>query len=532
MPLRRALSVLATLAGVGFLAMTPILLLLPTYPDELLWTLISARYFLDGGRLVYLAPVCANGFLNAAPITWYPYWIVNSLIFGDLSDIHRLRIFAVCTSAVFIFGVAWFLPRVVPTVYGLVARIGIVCACLSLGVMPFLMAFSRPEQHVLVIVSAALGLAVLVSSRKKPVRAWEAWMLAAAYALLAASLLAAHVKGAFLLPALLVAAAAAIRRPVPWLATFGVALYSCWETYAIWRDRTNCPESPFLTQIFQSLSLSPRNLAEGIGPFLHAVKVDLSQSFLYWQRVEFLPENQSGWLPNMTFPPTVIERFVNQAIPAALIVAYLVIAAALLSAIYEWMQHGRKPAMETLLALCLAAFPPVLAVYQGIKNFYEASLIFPIIGLAVIFSLHSLIRLRFAVPAGRILLTVTLLVGLASQAAFLNRFYGRYSVWSKNWTAIYGQTENIRNLAGVCGLPADGSSSRVMMDMPSYPALWRTREPLFLEYMVGYWGTGIDQDRLLRERNVSAIVGACYLIPPKFQGRTIGSQGYCCVKLK
>ena len=91
MPLRRALSVLATLAGVGFLAMAPILLLLPTYPDELLWTLISARYFLDGGRLVYLAPVMTALFAwGISQLAGWLAWIIMAVMFQPILRFYRL----------------------------------------------------------------------------------------------------------------------------------------------------------------------------------------------------------------------------------------------------------------------------------------------------------------------------------------------------------------------------------------------------------------------------------------------------------
>src|SRR5713101_4476624 len=96
----RIVSSLAILSCLGFLALVPLLILLPIYPDETQWRLINSRYFLDGGRAIYLFPVCSNGFLNTAPLTSYPYWLLNSLIYADMSDTHYLRLYGLVTSIV------------------------------------------------------------------------------------------------------------------------------------------------------------------------------------------------------------------------------------------------------------------------------------------------------------------------------------------------------------------------------------------------------------------------------------------------
>jgi hypothetical protein len=530
--LTRIVSSLAILPCLGFLALVPILAFLPIYPDEFQWRLMNARYFLDGGQALYFFPVCSNGFLNRPPLTSYPYWLINSLLYQNMSDTHYLRIYGLVTSIVLVIGVAMLLPRIVPLPYGLPARIGIVLSPLSLGVMPFLMGFNRPEQHLVVVVCLAFGLALLVRSREAPLSPRATWLLAAAYALLTTMLMASHMKGVFLMPALLVAAAAAIRRPLPCVGVVALASVSAWSTFLLWRDRTSCPESPFLTQVFRNVSLSPGDLKLGVGTFFHAVKGNLFQNFHpYWESVTFLRDNQTGWLPEMTFPPTAIERVVNTAIPVILDLAFGLIALGVLVSIVARAIGKRTPLVEPILALSLVGAVAGIAGLQITKNFYEATLILPVIGLAVLFSLRPLLGLPFARGLSQILLAGLIFLALSSQIAIAYRFYGNYSAWRRQSISARGETKKIENLVAQCGVRPDQTSSRVMMDFKAYRVLWPTREPLFLEVFSGYWGTGIDQDELLRRRKVSALVGECHQLPARFRSLAVASEGFCCLRL-
>jgi hypothetical protein len=529
--LRRVISAVPVLSCAGFAALLPILLVLPIYPDEPQWRLINARYFLDGGRMLYLFPVCHNGFLNTAPITSYPYWILNSLLYANMSDVYRLRVWGLLTSLLLVMLVASFLPKLVPSTSSLGTRIGIVLSPLSLGMMPFLLSFNRPEQQLLVIICLTIALTVLVRSRPTSPPSWMKWLLAGIYALLATFLMAVHMKGLFLMPALLVAAVAAIRSPLPSAFVGAVASISAWETFVLWRDRTNCPESPFLTQVLRNLSLSPLDLANGIGPFLRSAWQDLLNVSAYWHSIEFLPENQSGWLPNMTYPPTAAERFINQAIPIVVILGFVLVSLGALSALFAWFRKGQAPRFETGLAVCLAGIVPAFASYQITKNFYEASLILPVIGLAVVCALPSLLSLPFAGNISRILLTALALLALVSQCALAARFYAQYSLWSQGKENTYRATAAVARLAAQCGVAANASSSRVLMDLPAYSALWRTREPLFLELFSGWWATGINQQKLLRDRQVSAVVGTCNRIDSNLFPPTVRDEGFCCARL-
>jgi hypothetical protein len=233
----------------------------------------------------------------------------------------------------------------------------------------------------------------------------------------------------------------------------------------------------------------------------------------------------------MTFPPTAIERMVNTAIPAILTFAFWLIALGVLATIATRIRGKRTRFFEPILALCLVAAVAGLGGYQHTKNFYEATLVLPMIGLAVLFSLRPLLDLPFARGVSKILLAGLMILALSSQTALAYRFYGNYGAWRQKRISAQSNAKKVERLLAQCGVPPNQTSSRVMMDMPAYSALWRTREPLFLEHFNGWWGTGIDQDRLLRDRNVSALVGKCLGFPDRLLPLAVASEGFCCLKL-
>src|SRR5215467_4952528 len=86
----RPIHVIAALPLIGMAVLTPWLLALPIYVDELESKAINSRYLLDGGKLIYLLPSC-NGFLEPMPISWYPARLLDVAIFADMTDPQRLR---------------------------------------------------------------------------------------------------------------------------------------------------------------------------------------------------------------------------------------------------------------------------------------------------------------------------------------------------------------------------------------------------------------------------------------------------------
>ena len=246
---KRLLILASILPLTGLALIVPYLLALPIYGDEVQWKLVSSRLLIDG-KLVYLFPACATGFLLDPPLTAYPLRLIEAALYADASDPRSLRLPAVGIFLAILLYLGWLAWRIAGGSIPLLAALGIVVAGLSLGVLPFLEVLNRPEQSIVVLVLIACTLPVLVST--DPARSgWRPWIFAAIYAFLGCQLVAAHIKAIFFLPAIAFSAFVMIRRPLPLALSLAVISFGVVETYRFWQARTSCPESEFLTFMFR-----------------------------------------------------------------------------------------------------------------------------------------------------------------------------------------------------------------------------------------------------------------------------------------
>lgn len=517
---------LAALPLAGWFAISPFLIYFPIYSDELQWKLINARMLIDGGKLVYLFPVCSKGFLLDPPISWYPTRLLDAFLYADLSNPQRLRYLAIAIFAAIILYLAWFMRRIKITEAPYLVVIGGILAPLSMGVLPFLLVMNRPEQSVIIPLLIGCTLPLLMKDERRQVA--QAWLLALLYTLLAWMILASHIKGIFLLPAFLLAAYFAIRRWLPWTAVVVCTTYGAIETFRLWDARTDCPESPFLTQIFRNLSLSPGDLHQGLLPFIQKVLQNLFSAGTYWQHIMFQHEYQSAWLPNSRSPLGPIEHYVNLSIPILIAVAVVLVVIAVMVETRRVIGQRCYPRPSVLIALFLVAGLVAISGFQITKNFYEASLQVPVIGLAVALALPSL---RGLMTGGIMVVCLMSVCATASQYSLISRFSVELPQWKSNASLRESQQAKFRQVLDRCGLDVSQRTSRVLMGDFEYSVLWSTREPLILPYFHGWWATGIDQAKLIRDRKISYVAGACSSIPSNFTASAVTDGTFCCTKL-
>ena len=176
----------------------------------------------------------------------------NSIVFADMTNPQRLRYWGYGTFLVITLYASWVARRTLKCEAPFVSIFGAVLAPLSLGVLPFLLVFNRPEQPIVISLLIGCTLPFLVGSPTGVVRTWG---LAGLYTLLAWTIIAAHGKGTYFLPALLLAAFIVVRPWLPRIVMLAAFGFGAAETFHLWVARTDCPELPFLAQIFRSLSL-------------------------------------------------------------------------------------------------------------------------------------------------------------------------------------------------------------------------------------------------------------------------------------
>lgn len=512
----------------GWVGLIPLLLVYPIYGDELQWKLINSRLLLDSGKLLYLFPGCAKGVSLDPPISWYPLQLIGATIYSDMTNPQVLRYWAIATFIAIILYCAWFVRFKLRPVIGYAATIGAVLAPLSLGVLPFLLVLNRPEQGLVLVLVCACTIPSVFGDRKLTIL--QAWMVAVLFILLCWIAVSTHVKGVFLLPALLLAAFLAIRRWLPSLAVLAAAGFGAMETLRLWSIRTDCPESPFLMQVFRDQSLSPKDLSSGLVHFLRLALRNAVNMDAYWRNAGFQEEYQSLWLPPADAPQTMIATILNSAIPVSIAIGAVFIIAAFVFSTARAIKSRTLPDNGPLIGITLLACLVGISAFQSGKNFYESALILPVFAMAVMFALTTTALPTAALFGGRKTMALLAVLALANQLTIAFRFYPNFSAWQQTLNERQPKQDTVRRLLGRCGIEANATSKHLLVDEFTYTLLWRTQEPYFLALVDGWWATGLDQTHIIQDRNITGVVGACRLVSTKIWTSIISEGGFCCAK--
>jgi hypothetical protein len=516
------ISLTLLLPLIGWIGLFPLLLAFPIYADELQWKAINSRLFLDSGKLNYIFPECTRGLLLDPPVSWYPARFIDAALFSDMTNPQMLRYWSIGCLVLIVLYCAWFVRfRIKPDI-GFAATAGAVLAPLSLGVLPFLLVMNRPEQELVMIMIMACTIPLMLASRK--LTTVQTWIVAFLFALLSWIIVGTHIKGIFLLPAFLLAAFLSLRKWIPWVTVLAVAGFGAIETYRLWSVRTDCPESPFLTQVFHGQSLSPAELGAGVGPFLKHVARNLIYFIDYVRNAGFQQEYQSNWLPTAATPRNSFETIINVAIPCLVAVVVIVFAFASL----RFVMARARPDNGPLIALSLVACVVGITAFQSGKNFYETALVIPLLCLAVMLALTGTALPAWLLRHGRQLTAIVSIVAFTSQLALAARFYPELPRWRHDLELHEATQAKIKKLVGRCGIQVNASTKHVLVDDTTYTVLWPTREPYFLFSLNGWWATGVDAAQVIRDRNIHAAVGWCPLISPRIWSSIVSDDRYCC----
>jgi len=174
-------------------------LLVPLYTDEIGWKLNLARWWYDGGVQTNY-PLCGASHAVAPPLTVLPFRAFDSLLYGDLQALWRLRVLGVAQAALATAVLLLGIPAATPGAPPHAAR-AIAASLLGLGVLPLLLGLNRPETPLL---CGALLLALAPGSAW--VQGRPAAIRAGAVALVSLAVFAAHPKGVLFAPLAAVAA--------------------------------------------------------------------------------------------------------------------------------------------------------------------------------------------------------------------------------------------------------------------------------------------------------------------------------------
>jgi hypothetical protein len=539
---------LAAVAGLALLSFT-LAALLPVYTDEIFWKLIQGRLGYDGFevRSGTMVPSCGPDAFTAAPLM-LPFRLLDTAMYQWIAEPLAIRFLGIGFLIVWLIATWLLLQRLVPPLAGRWTIAGALVAFVTLGVMPFFMVISRPEQPLLIGITVLL--AICISERPAPRRslAHEA-ISALALVLGSAVLLAAHQRAIFALPLMALAALKLrYRLAVTAAAIFAIAYFAA-TAYHDWTIRWACPGDPSARNLFEMESIGVAAASGHLHHYLgQLVRMLLYHPahFFFLTEMGFLSYHTSYIIPAypwhwLGFPLTLaIAAFVG-LIATSGFGAFLVVLAESLR------RHRISIAACALASVWALLFASLLA--RAWRSDYEETLVEPLLGLVSILSIwvaREPLRRWFGAAgfrrAASSAFRVALLLSILSQIALIAG-YTRYAAGSwitpgyaqgQKWSVAnfgYGKLEpQIIETAAKCGINPN-HAHHLVVDELTYFSFRQTHQPFLMTYLdENLWGWGIGDVRaLLRREKSSGMVVGCQWVPSTLRpGATVNGR-FCCL---
>ena len=527
--IRAMAPAMAAIVAIGAIVGALLLLHFPLYTDEVQWKALGSRLFLDNFSLNYLFPACTAGFIQPVPISWWPSRLIDATIYSNAGNPLMIRYIGIATYFAIWAGIGWIIHRLWRDI-PLWICISVALGLTSFGMLTPLLVMNRPEQGILVPFLVIVGIYLVSRERTELPGQARSWLYCLVLGLLVWLMLGAHLKSFVLLPIAILAAAAAIRRRWPMIVFVFASGFAFYENYRLWATRTDCPASPYLEAQFAYLSLSPKLLLADPARFLSQSLADLERSLAYfgnaWVRSNGYP---SHWWP--TGPASAFDNISNLAFSALALVLICLclwgaVRYAVRYAVRGWGQAPRPNAAITFwLTLGLLAF----MIYQITKNFYETSLVWPLLVLAAIFALKD--RGPWLAKATIFALPVLTIFMLIAQFALVTRVWPHLDEWNAAASSQDARQQQIIDLAANCHTTVAPEQAGLVVDDFAYSVFWPTKRPMFNSYFYGPWSTGLDHAATVTALDLKAEIAKCTEIPEQYRSEAQRSadQSYCCV---
>src|SRR5690606_15190056 len=120
----------------------------PVFHDEIHWQLQNAHLNYDGYKLVNLYAVCVSNFTWPVPLLLLPGRIFASLFHPE--NLMQLRILGMVKYLVCIGLFSLFAYKVLEKKYRFIMVLAVIIAVLSIGFLPTLLIYARPESSILI----------------------------------------------------------------------------------------------------------------------------------------------------------------------------------------------------------------------------------------------------------------------------------------------------------------------------------------------------------------------------------------------
>ena len=520
---------------------------LPVYSDEVGWR-FQERAGFDGVDKLF-NDACGPNTLAVPPVFMMPVRYYSAFFNGHFADPFYIRLSGVAYALIWVMLVLALIRRMTSDRADRATLSLIGFGLMSLGTLPLLMVWSRPEQPIVLATAAALLVALgRRANTPEAASVRGTWLRAIAIVVLGAIIYSYHLKGLMVTPVLLMCLvfAGRGRETAPVRLVMGAVLLALagWSAH-YWIHRLQCPGDPLLAVQYAYNNkgfdlLGSRNFGEAIAAVRKiAANANL---FIYFSLPVPRPDPMSQWLQDGQVSETVNWFWLRGLVFVWSAALLLGIIAGIDSARSGWRERridARLGLAATLLVACLG-----WSATQAFRNPYEGPFVLSMLMLAVLLALAACepaaeSRIEFwktalariiGVLAIASIVTVTAIYGPSIARA--NRGAG-YIAEQPHSLRVFGYAAlkpDILGAARQCGIGDPAKQHALMIDDMTYFAFIDSRLPQHQLGVVGQWNGGIkDPMAYLRSRGSSGAVVGCHLLPDDLRRRAKRQGLFCCL---
>ncbi len=508
-------------------------MLVPIYTDETGWR-FQERAAFDGVDSLF-SDLCGPHTLAAAPWFMMPVRWFSALANSNLADPFFIRAEGVLCALIWL-GLLFLVIRQLDKAKAAIrADLRSLCfALLGLGVLPFLLVLSRPEQPI--IITMTLILLVTFAKDRLAHHRYMAWLKVIAIVALSVIALSYHLKGVLYVPVAVACLAVCARGKAtipPRLV--GIAVLGAFAAASAhyWTDRLRCSDDPILAAMYARENIAAIFAGQG------NVWAKLSQivgganplNYVVLAAPDSTP--MSNWIPAGMFSPEI--SFLFAAVLSLLWATVLLFALWTLLCFLAAERSRAIAERRVPIAIMILGVTLVWGASQLNKNVYEASHILPMLILFVLLCLTLpgtsnrirralAITSRVALPLAFISQIIVLGVTIGPlMAKARTPGYVDAQPFSVSIAGYSGVRRDIETAMVASGMPTDRRLNRLLIDELTYLALQESYLPIHRLGVLSVWNGSIaDPVAYLRSRGSDGVVLGCRFLPTNM--RTIAAR--------
>jgi hypothetical protein len=508
-------------------------LCLPLYSDEVGWRL-QERAALDGVDKLF-SEQCGPNTLAVPPWFMWPVRWYSGFFNSAWPDPFAVRLSGVAYAIVWVAMLVMLIRQATEDRLRRRQLTVLCCGLMGLGVTPWLLIWSRPEQPIILAATASL---LIACSRAGDTSA--RWWAPPAILMLGVIALSYHFKALILMPLFIASMilAGPVRRT--WLIQ-GLCALALLAVAAVsaryWFGRIACPDNPILAAQHADQNLGLQVLTG------HERIMGILRLIANYQMPVYVAEGAPNvWPMSNWLPSGLVSKPSQFAWTAAMIALWLAGFAPTVRTLATAMWE-RKMNRNLWLGAVTLACASAWCMTELVRNVYEASFILPLLALT-----YALILSPRALPARvpRALRRAAMMMGLALpiSAMAILALYGPwlisaagkggylpeqpYSVGLADYPKLRGQ---ILHAAAACGIAPQNHPARLLVDDVTYFTFMDAPLPDHASAVFQAQSSGGPMAPLayLKMRRSSGVVVGCNALPAALRSRAHATGSFCCI---